>query len=123
MLAEASNDYVFLNRRTARYSWIQSQPVDVDFADLESEEISRQCDSGLTFFAEDGESIAGASEETQERTERSLSPLFPSSMNEDADTNSIEEHNHFVRLPVLQLPANHDDDEDSVQRLLWGDEE
>lgn len=93
----------------------------MDFADLESEEISKQCDEGLTFFAEDGESIAGASEGTQERTERSSSPLFLSAMDEDADTNLTEEHNHFVRLPVLQLSTN--DDEDSIQRLLWGDEE
>jgi hypothetical protein len=47
---EESNSYEFLNMRSTRYSWNQSKPVKMDFADLDSEEISKECDQGLTFF-------------------------------------------------------------------------
>lgn len=47
---DSSNDYDFLNARPTRYSSLASQAVDLRHEDLNSENISRLVDEGLTLW-------------------------------------------------------------------------
>ena len=47
---DISNDYDFLIARPTRYSSQLSQPVDMKLEDLDSENISRMIDEGLTLW-------------------------------------------------------------------------
>jgi hypothetical protein len=50
---DTSNDYDFLTARPIRYSSQLSQPVDMRLEDLDSENISRMVDEGLTLWGGD----------------------------------------------------------------------
>jgi len=111
--AEESNTYEFLNMRSTRYSWNQSEPVAMDFDDLDSEEISKECDQGLTFF--------GAEDSVDEEippsdAEPSPSPLFssPPKINGNANVNSDRPD----RLHWQTTETEPSDEEDMVQNLL-----
>ena len=49
---DSSNDYDFLNARPTRYSSQLSQAVDMRLEDLNSEDISRLVDEGLTLWGQ-----------------------------------------------------------------------
>ena len=109
---ETSNSYEFLTTRTTLYSWYQSQPVDMDFNDLDSVSISRECEQGLTLWA----SPDGGDEE------------ITLSDDEDDEKSLLELPGNANRMPVdlkkfdlIEQPASHDepsDDEAAVRRIL-----
>ena len=111
---ETSNTYEFLNMRSTRYSWNQSEPVAMDFGDLDSEEISKECDQGLTFFGTDsGDTGVEAIPPSDE--EASPSPLFspPPDINGDANVDIVRSEG-----PDWQTTTEPSDEEEVVQKLL-----
>ena len=89
LTSEVSNTYEFLNRRSTRYSWHQSEPVDKEFDDLDSEEISKECDRGLMLFGTEtngGEEVIPSEEESSHSV-----PQTNGDVNEDSKTTTDEE--------------------------------
>jgi hypothetical protein len=114
---EISNAYDFLNMRSTRYSWNQSEPVAMDFDDLDSEEISKECDQGLTFFGPNSEGT-GVEDNPPSDEEALPSPLFssPPNINGDANVETIRSE----RLDWQTTTTERSDEEDvmQIQKLL-----
>jgi hypothetical protein len=72
---EDSNDYDFLYARPTRYSSQASQPVDMRLEDLNSEDISRLIDEGLTLWGRDEMAVRTASVASVDREHRSASEV------------------------------------------------
>ena len=90
-----------------RYSWNQSKPVEMEFDDLHSEEISKECDQGLTFFDTENSEVPPSDEE------RSPSSLF-SSPRKVNDVETI----HTERLDWHATDTEPSDEEEIIEKLL-----
>jgi len=60
---DTSNDYDFLTARPTRYSSQLSQSVDMRLEDLDSENISRMVDEGLTLWGGDVDKVPASDQE------------------------------------------------------------
>lgn len=108
-----TNTYEFLNKRSTRYSWRHSRPVNMNFDDLDSEEISKECDQGLTLFGTENR----GDEEVPLPDEESLVLGCSSPPKPNGDVNDVDYPAEIVSNTVNTTePAS--EDEKMVQNLL-----
>lgn len=103
------HDYEFITARSTRYSSYLSQAVDLPLADLDSANISRMVDAGLTLWCPDEES-------DHEQDDVWDSPPPTSSTEPDVK----EEMNDAVSLDDDHHQEEQSSDEDAVEVMLTG---
>ncbi|KJA29757.1 hypothetical protein HYPSUDRAFT_234789 [Hypholoma sublateritium FD-334 SS-4] len=103
------HDYEFITARSTRYSSYLSQAVDLPLADLDSANISRMVDAGLTLWCADEEN-----DHEQDDVRNSPPPTSPS------EPDVKEEMNDAVSLGDDHHQEEQSGDEDAVEVMLTG---
>ncbi len=104
------HDYEFITARSTRYSSYLSQAVDLPLADLDSANISRMVDAGLTLWAPD--------ENASDREQDNFWNPPPSPSPSEADAKL--EMNDAVGLDDNRHQEEQSTDEDAVEDMLTG---